>query len=264
MRHAGLSQHPWLRHSDVERTKGKTAPEWLPPLAVTDLGSLAPTYDATVADDSTTHGFDKFFQSSPGLSSMSISTHTRTHTEYNQRSVQVDESLPVWYRWLGWSWDPSPSFFASASPLPPTPITAIKVSHRPTPGLTPGRTRPVSDPKVFRQLVDCVQMSARKRFIEASAKRPAPAAAPRWEPPTPSPMPRPSGSLRGLQAVAPRPSQMREVVQVNRSTVPSYPAQRLETDPIKAPIQGAGLHVLAERYRGLNAQLEVSSLQQRD
>jgi hypothetical protein len=259
MNSATLSQHDWLQHPDVmSKTYGKAVPGWLSPLATTDFGTLLPAYDATAVED-TTQGFDRFFQSSPGLSSMSISTHSRTFTQLNQRSVQAEEHLPPWYRWLGWSWDPSPSLFASISPLPPTPVTAIKALHRPTPGLTPGRTRPASDPKVFRQLVDCVQMSARKRFIEASAKRPSPAGVPRWEPPTPSPMPRPGGSLRGLKVTAGRPSRMREVVDDNnRSTMPSYSPRPLKADPTKTPIQGSGLDILVERYRGLNVQLEVS------
>jgi hypothetical protein len=214
-----------------------------------------------------TQGFDQFFQSSPGLSSMSISTRTHTYTQ--QSPIAEVDQVPLWYRWLGWSWDPPPSAFARTRSAPTSASSLLPklTSHRGTP--TPSRTRPVSDPKIFRQLVDCVQMSARKKFVEASAKKLG-ASRGRCEPPTPSPMPR-LGSLRDAKMGTVSREAATRFSEVTRPSTAAPPLAPVPTGPssmVHGPVQGqnqtqghglGAMEALMEKHRGLNRQLDVSA-----
>ncbi|KAK4688667.1 hypothetical protein P7C73_g1440, partial [Tremellales sp. Uapishka_1] len=177
---------------------GKTRPpSWLSSPDAIDLATLAVSFhqpSSFKTEDSTNDiTFDHFFEkSSPGLTSKTIPAALETDPQ-----GQPVCNHPPWERWVGWSWDPPPDFFGheTPSPLAPQPplaalphrarsvplprdlMTPLRPSHlaSTTPGIfrsgsiprtaprTVARTRPVSERQGFRELLVCVQQSARKK-----------------------------------------------------------------------------------------------------
>lgn len=157
------------------------------PPEIIDLSTLAESFDqeTTTSKHKDEFTFDQFFHSSPGLTTISTSSHSVQSTPPPRGTSEP------WHRWVGWSWDPPAYFFEGEPPsFPPPPQVSSKPSPfdpkapyttpiRPTQGInlssqrnnsvprtaprSINRTRPVSERQAFKELIRCVQMSARKK-----------------------------------------------------------------------------------------------------
>ncbi|EJT47327.1 cAMP-dependent protein kinase [Trichosporon asahii var. asahii CBS 2479] len=202
-----IRKHPFF--FGVDWTKKPTPAPQIAPQPI-DLGTLAESFMHDFDDDFSDVTFDHFFNSSPGITSFSM-------------SMSVAAPPAVWERWVGWSWDPPADFFGEGPPVLMSPTTQLPIRQHSAPpaslftplkgGLhaTPGtaprtaprscpRTRPVSERQAYAQLVQCVQASARKKIasstikvIPSSVETASSQASVPWgkeQPPTPTPMSR--------------------------------------------------------------------------
>ncbi|BEI79511.1 hypothetical protein CcaverHIS002_0100400 [Cutaneotrichosporon cavernicola] len=243
-----IKRHSFFNGVDWTRKPGP------PPKSVTlapiDLGTLAESF-VHEYDEITERTFDHFFNSSPGLTTMSNSM---------SMSMVVPES--TWSRWVGWSWAPHAEYFGPEKPFitispasrvsgprqssaPPathmftpirsglydTPPTAPRSAPRSLP-----RTRDVAERQAFAQLLRCVEASAKKklastRHIPGSASTVSSITSPtlwrKQQPPTPTPMSRETTTLNATftsKAGVPVPRQLSRTS--SRTDLPSRPSSR--------------------------------------